>query len=66
MVDEQLHGRTWFTAFQSYDTDRSTGNRQFDRQFSDEWMSAGKLEPEFRQDRKITARAQKIGSHFER
>ena len=64
--DEELRHRARFAVFQSDDADRRTGDRQFDRQFLDEWMPTGKLQPELRNDREIAAGPQQIGANFER
>src|SRR5262249_53254300 len=64
--DEELRHRAEGPILQGHNSDRPTGNRQFDRQFPDEWMRVWQLQPKFGENREIAARFQEIGSHVER
>src|SRR5262249_43834409 len=51
--DEELRHRAEGPVLQGHNSDRPTGNRQFDRQFPDEWMRVWQLQPKFGENREI-------------
>src|SRR5262249_2285246 len=58
--DEELRGRIERAIFDRENSNRPADDRQFDRQFPDEWMRGGKREQGFGLDRQIAAKTRPV------